>query len=127
MKRILLLVALSVLLVVSLSSCGGTPFPHGRWENSELGLILEADRQDANPFLGTSVVDGEKIDIMISYESVHSIFWMFRSPGLPEVNFETITGNFRRRGRQLHLYLDQQSRELTGFDTIVLDRILDNE
>jgi len=134
MRKIIGLIALVMMLL--LSSCAASFMPHGKWENTDLGVILDVN-SDIDPgrgfpgFFGTYMKDDEKIDIFIFLSLTHGTFAIWKEcdvpyRGGPDYDLALYSGDFRwLRGDQLRLRLAPLWQERTGLEEIVFERIED--
>jgi len=137
-RKVLPLAVFLLFTIVLLCSCSIhslLPFPYGKWQNAELGLIMDLnpefeDKYGFPVFPGTYVEDGVKIDVYIHFftpgitadilraSDRRSGGWFGGSPPL-------YGGHYKVSDNQLYLSLNQQSQERAGLETIVFDRIED--
>jgi len=133
-KNIIVLMLLSLLML--LSSCAAALMPYGKWENAELGMVLDIDPKyysvrDFPGFLGTYVIDNEEIDIFVFFSTTHGGFAIWKEIDAPEwsghnYDLALYRGTYRWSGeKQLRLRLDQQSQERTGMRGIIFELIED--
>ena len=126
-RKILLFVVLLTLLFAFLASCA-TPIPHGKWQNDELGLTLDATRPHAAIFPGTYVEGGAEIEIINIFTEGGALI-VFRlsdwpaNTGRPTDDHALYIGRTRVRRNQLRVRLDQRTQDRTGLTEIVLERI----
>ena len=141
MKRITIITVLIVLATILVSSCSLNslrPFPYGKWENAELGLVLDVNPQNNIPgqgrdsFFGTYMESGEEIEVYVYFDVIHGDLWILRNPDWGsrggERNTETsiFGGRYRLRRERLHFTLTSFWQEQTGItDTIIFERVVD--
>jgi len=136
MKRIIILIIILAISGTLISSCAPNalrPFPYGKWENAELGLVLDINRNynKEQAFSGFYIENGEEIDVYVVFSITHGRFWIIREPGLRhwggtrDTETTIFDGNYRLRGDRLHYTLTPFWQEQTGItDTIVFERIV---
>lgn len=132
-------VLIFLVLITGTSSCVAMrEMPYGRWENADLGMVLDVNpifypERDFPGFPGTYMKDAEEIAIFVFFSHIHGGFAMWREVDAPEwsghnYDLALYRGTYRLSvGNQLWLRLDQASREQTGLDTIVFERIAEYE
>jgi len=138
MKRITIITALLAFMTILTSSCSlnaRRPFPYGKWENAELGLIMDINPQDRTPdlrFNGTFVENGEKIEVYVFIMILTGDIVILSNPEWPrsgpyvDVTSTILIGRYRLRGERLHFSLTSYWQEQTGItDTIIFERIVD--
>ena len=152
-KHIILFAFLAVVLALT-SSCAALhtlyPFPYGKWENAELGLVLdinpetelEAKYSNSREFPGSLLEDDERIDVFIVFAMVHGTFDIFRESDrqifeqlYDEASREEqrkvvlFDGGYYRANRgKLRLgRLRESTQERVGSDTIIFDLIEEDD
>ena len=109
------------------------PFPYGKWENAELGLVLDINRNynKEQAFSGFYIENGEEIDVYVFFSITHGYFWIIRESdlhhwgGVRDAETTIFDGRYRVRGERLYYTLTPFWQEQTGItDTIVFERIV---
>jgi len=140
MKRIIILIIILAISGTLISSCtlnALRPFPYGKWENAELGLVLDFNPQITVPgrgrysSFGTFIENGEETEVYIIFSTYLGSFWIIRESGLHhwggtrDTETTIFDGRYRVRGDRLYYTLTPFWQEQTGItDTIVFERIV---
>jgi len=137
MKRIIILIIILAISGTLISSCtlnALRPFPYGKWENAELGLVLDVNplnRASTNRFYGTLVENEDMLEIYVFFLVTHGDLWILRESdwgnrgGARNTDTTIFGGSYRLRGDRLHYTLTPFWQEQTGItDTIVFERIV---
>ena len=140
-KRITIMTVLIALTTILTSSCSlnaRRPFPYGKWESEELGLVLDVNPQSNIPsqgrysFFGTYMERGDEVEVYVYFDVILGDIWILRNPDWGsrggERNTETTIfgGRYRLRRERLHFTLTSFWQEQTGItDTIIFERVVD--
>ena len=139
MKKAIPMVIIFALITTILTSCVNPdvlrPFPYGKWESAELGLVLDVvpkiNKEDAFP--ATFIEDGEKIDVYAFFLLTGGYLVILREPdwlswgGARDTTGTIFDGNYRLRGERLYYTLTSFWQEQTGIKTVVFELIEDYE
>ena len=136
-KKIISLSIIFGLVLLITSSCSiprPLDIPFGKWENTEMGLVLDISPdicvpnpewlgQDMCRFPGTYVLDGELINVQISFHDTQTFpgFSIHRYPIIIGQPIDVLYSGWEHRVEQNRLYLGR------GEQTIVLERVLEYE
>jgi len=136
MRKVFSLVLLLGLLISLISSCAPNvlrPFPYGKWENVDIGLVLDIDPMGAiqheEQYHGKFMEDGEVIDVYVFFVITHGRIYILResewpSSGPDNHDSTIFGGTYRLRGDRLHYKLTPYWQEQTGItDTIIFEKI----
>lgn len=131
MKRYIL-IPLMVLMLM-LSSCVSTagPIPYGKWECSEINLIMDinSDLEEYGFFPGVIVKDGNENKLLVTFSGFSKELFFFNpsdfDPTVPVLRGgnEVFSGDYKLKNGKLYYILHPRWQEETGYKVLVFEKV----